>query len=147
MAGVNFAVLIGNVGRDPELKMLNDGSRAARFSLATSETWKDKTTAERKERTEWHTIVAYAPALVEIIDKYVRKGSKLYIKAPIRTRKWTGGDGIERYTTEIVLSGFGAELVLLDKAGPGRPDIAAGDSYGASAPAPVAGGLDDEIPF
>lgn len=146
MAGVNFAVLIGNVGRDPELKLLNDGSRAARFSLATSETWKDKTTGERKERTEWHTIVAYTPALVEIIDKYVKKGSKLYLKAPIRTRKWTGNDNIERYTTEIVLSGFGAELVLLDKAGPGRPEVADDSAYGA-APAPVAGGLDDEIPF
>src|SRR5690554_4910666 len=105
MTGVNKVILVGNVGHDPEVKTLQAGGKAARFSLATSETWKDRGTGERKERTEWHSVVVFLEPLVDVIEKYVRKGSKLYVEGKLRTRKWTDKNGVEKYTTEVTLSG------------------------------------------
>jgi single-strand DNA-binding protein len=157
MAGVNFAALLGNVGRDPEIRQLNSGAPVASFSLATSETWKDRTTGERKERTEWHQVVCFNEGLCKVIEKYVRKGSKLFVKGIIRTRKWQAQDGGDRWTTEIHLSGFDGQLVLVDRASGDRPPPAdtpgegAGPGYGggsdASQGAAQADDVDDEIPF
>lgn len=115
MAGsLNKVTLIGNLGKDPEIRFMPDGSRVASFSLATSETWKDKTTGERKDRTEWHRIAVFNEKLAEIVEKYVRKGTKLYIEGQLQTRKWTDQAGIEKYTTEIIIGKFRGDLVLLD---------------------------------
>ncbi|MGB3388991.1 MAG: single-stranded DNA-binding protein [Pseudaminobacter sp.] len=120
MAGsLNKATLIGNCGGDPEVRSMDNGSRVANFSLATSESWKDKNTGEKKERTEWHRIVVWNDGLVGVIEQYVKKGSKLYIEGEIQTRKWEK-DGVERYSTEIVLTGFGGRLILLGDSGGGR---------------------------
>ena len=160
MAGsVNKVILVGNLGRDPEVKHLNDGSPIVNLSVATSETWRDKGSGERKERTEWHRVVIFNDRLGEVAQKYLKKGSKVYLEGQLQTRKWQDQSGQDRYTTEVVLGRFRGELTMLD----GR-----GDSSGASmggggdfddapvsrAPAarraaPVAAGadLDDEIPF
>lgn len=170
MAGVNFAVLVGRVGGDPEIKALPAGGKVARFSLATSESWKDSLTGEKKERTEWHSIVAFSEGLVGVIERYVRKGSKLYVRGMIRTRKWQDNHGNDRYTTEIHLSGFDAQLQLLDSKGSGRPPAPEEDGYGGQRSGGAAGSdigprdpeprwkpgagaanfdtdLDDEVPF
>lgn len=110
---VNKAVLIGNCGKDPEIRTLQNGDKVANFSLATSESWRDKSSGERKEKTEWHRIVVFGK-LAGIVEKYVKKGSKLYVSGAIQTRKWTDQSGAEKYTTEVVLQGFGGELTLLD---------------------------------
>lgn len=149
---INKAVLVGHVGKDPEFATLRAGTKVARFSLATSERWKDKATGERKERTEWHTVCVFNEALVGVVERFVGKGSKLYIEGKIRTRKWTDQAGADRWTTEIHLSDFGAQIVLLDKSeGSGRPpmpqDDGQGGGYGGGASGPSAGDLDDEIPF
>lgn len=154
MSGVNFATLIGNVGADPEIRATRGGGKVATFSLATSESWRDKDSGERKQRTEWHRIVIFSERLVELVEKYVGKGSRLYITGAIRTRKYEDKQKVERYATEIVLSGFNESIVLLDKAEGTRPPPA-GDvgDYGTvseARPAPppaAAGDLDDEIPF
>lgn len=152
--GVNFATLLGHVGKDPEIRPTGNGGKVASFSLATSESWRDKASGERKERTEWHRIVIFSERLVALAEQYIRKGSKLYVTGAIRTRKYEKG-GVERYATEIVLSGFNEQIVLLDKAEGTRPPPA-GDvgDYGtvtdrpAALPAPAgAADLDDEIPF
>ncbi len=114
MASVNKAIIIGNVGKDPEIRSLQNGSQVANIALATSESWKDKATGERKERTEWHRVVVFSDGLVNVIKQYVKKGSKLYVEGQIQTRKWTDHKGVEKYNTEIVLQGFNATLVLLD---------------------------------
>lgn len=158
MAGVNKAILVGNVGSDPEVTPTRDGKKMARFSLATSKTWKDRDTGERREQTSWHRIVVFNEALASICESYVRKGSKLYLEGEILTRKYEKG-GQDHYATEIVLQ-FNGVLTLLDKAeGAGRPD--GPEAYG-SVPAerPQAnrpeqgggagwqpGGMDDDIPF
>lgn len=114
MSSVNKAILIGNVGKDPEIRSTQDGREIANLSIATSEKWKDKNTGERKEKTEWHRVVCFSEGLVNVIKKYVKKGSKLYIEGQIQTRKWQDQSGNDRYSTEIVLQGFNATLVLLD---------------------------------
>ena len=115
MAGsVNKVILIGNLGRDPEIRNTNDGTKVAQLSLATSENWKDRQTGERKERTEWHRVVVFNDRLVEVIERFVKKGSKIYIEGALQTRKWTDNAGVEKYTTEIVLQKFRGELTLLD---------------------------------
>lgn len=115
MAGsVNKVVLIGNVGKDPEIRSTNDGRKIANLSIATSDTWKDKSTGERKEKTEWHRVVIFNEGLAGVVEKYVRKGSKLYVSGSLQTRKWTDQSGAEKYSTEVVLQGFNSELVLLD---------------------------------
>ncbi len=154
MAGsVNKVILVGNVGRDPEIRSFQNGGRVASFSVATSENWKDKATGERKEKTEWHRISIFNDKLVEIVERYVKKGSKLYLEGQLETRKWTDKDGQEKYTTEVVLRPFRGDLTMLDSAGsrgggnlppPPTEEQAFGSSGGS------AGGgsdLDDSIPF
>jgi single-strand DNA-binding protein len=152
MAGsVNKVILVGNLGRDPEIRSTQSGKEIANFSIATSENWKDKSTGERKEKTEWHRIVVFNEGLVSVIKNYVKKGSKVYIEGALQTRKWTDKDGKERETTEVVLQGFNGNLTMLDA----KRDGGASESYGSSytnAPAsnkqPAAAEmLDDEIPF
>jgi len=111
---VNKAILVGNVGQDPELRATQDGRELATFSLATTESWKDKNSGERKDKTEWHRIVVYSQGLVNVIKNYVKKGSKLYIEGQLQTRKWVDNNGIEKYTTEVVLQNFNSSLQMLD---------------------------------
>jgi len=156
--GVNFAVLEGHVGGDPEVRAMESGGKVARFSLATSEQWKDRTTGEKRERTEWHNVVVFSEGLVGVTEQYVRKGSHLLIRGRIRTRKWQDRDGNDRWTTEIVLSGFDAILRLLGSSGGGRPPPpedegayggagAGGTSAGGQPQGGAADDLDDDIPF
>lgn len=161
MSSLNRVMLIGNVGQKPEIRSTQGGGRIANFSLATSERWKDRASGEQKERTEWHRIVVFNEHLVPIVERYVDKGSKLMVEGKLQTRKWTGQDNIERYSTEIVLAAFGGQILLLDRAGGGGgsrapaadPADYGGPSYAARhdnpAAAPQAGrhDLDDEIPF
>src|SRR5947208_7209549 len=121
MAGsVNKVILVGNLGRDPEIRSTNDGTRIANLNLATSESWRDRNSGERKERTEWHRVVIFNDKLVEIAEKYLRKGSKIYVEGALQTRKWTDNAGVEKYSTEVVLQKFRGELTMLDGAGGGR---------------------------
>jgi single-strand DNA-binding protein len=140
MASVNKVILVGNLGRDPEVRSFQNGGRVANLRVATSETWKDKQTGERKERSEWHTVTIMADGLVGIAEKYLRKGSKVYIEGQLETRKWQDQAGADRYSTEVVLRPYNGTLVLLD----GRQGSGGQDQAGAPA-----GGrdLDDEIPF
>ena len=161
MAGsVNKVILIGNLGADPEIRTLNSGDRVANLRIATSETWRDRQSGERKERTEWHRVVIFNDNLVKVVESYVKKGSKVYIEGAIQTRKWTDNSGVEKFSTEIVLQKFRGELTMLD----GRGD---NDGAGASEGGGYSGGfasgpraqtssapredfsadLDDEIPF
>ena len=115
MAGsVNKVILLGNLGRDPEIRSTQSGSKMATFSIATSKRWKDKNTQEQKDKTSWHNIVVFGDGLVDIIEKYVKKGSKIYIEGELQTRKWQDQDGNDRYTTEVILQGFNSNLTLLD---------------------------------
>ncbi len=153
MAGsVNKVILIGNLGRDPEIRSTQDGTRVANLSVATSENWRDKNTGERRERTEWHRVVIFNERLSEIAEKYLRKGSKVYLEGQIQTRKWQDQSGQDKYTTEIVLNRFRGELTMLDS----RRDSEGEGEYGgatasqgsdSSAPAGAGTDLDDEIPF
>ena len=115
MAGsINKVILVGNLGNDPEIKTTNNGNKVANFSLATSETWKDKQSGEKQEKTEWHRVVIFNQNLAEIVEKYVKKGSKVYVEGSLQTRKWTDDDGQEKRITEIVLSAFNGNIILLD---------------------------------
>jgi single-strand DNA-binding protein len=164
MAGsVNKVILVGNLGRDPEVRNTQDGARIVHLSIATSESWKDRGSGERKERTEWHRVVIFNEKLGEIAERYLRKGSKVYLEGALQTRKWAGQDGQERYTTEVVLSRFRGELTLLDGRGEGgggggygSGGWGGGDPYepaetsrggGRSDPASPPPDFDDEIPF
>jgi single-strand DNA-binding protein len=166
MAGsVNKVILVGNLGRDPEIRSTQDGMRIANLRVATSENWRDKVSGERKERTEWHSVVIFNERLTEIAEKYLRKGSKVYIEGALQTRKWTDNSGQERYTTEVVLQRFRGELTMLDGArGAGGPPMEGGYDEGyvgggfadeprASGPTTPSRGrtpvndLDDDIPF
>ena len=147
MAGsLNKVVLIGNLGRDPEIRSTNDGREIANFSIATGESWKDKTTGERKEKTEWHRIVVFSEGLVRVIKNYVKKGTKLYIEGQLQTRKWVDNENQERYTTEIVLQNFNSTLILLDSRGD-TPADQTDDGRKQSSPTFDNSDLDDEIPF
>jgi single-strand DNA-binding protein len=120
MAGsVNKVILVGNLGRDPEIRSTQDGQRIATFSLATSESWRDRSSGERKERTEWHRVVIFNERLVEVVEKYVKKGAKLYVEGALQTRKWTDNQNQERYTTEVVIGRFNGDIQMLDRAGGG----------------------------
>ena len=168
MAGsVNKVILVGNVGRDPEVKNMQDGRSMVNMSLATSETWRDRQSGERKERTEWHRVVVFNDKIAEVVQKFVRKGSKLYIEGQLSTRKWTDQSGQERYTTEVVIPRFGGALTMLDGRGGGGEGGGGGggmdDDYGGGGGGgPMSGGgggggrpasrgskadLDDDIPF
>lgn len=142
---VNKVILVGNVGRDPEIRRTQDGRPIANLSIATSETWRDKSSGERKEKTEWHRVVIFSEPLCKVVESYVKKGSKLYIEGPLQTRKWTDKDGVEKYSTEIVLQGFNSVLTMLDGKSYGY-DGAEGQKQG-SAPRPMSDVMDDEIPF
>jgi len=160
MAGsVNKVILVGNLGRDPEVRYSKDGNKIVNMSLATSESWNDKSSGERREKTEWHRVVIFNDRLCEIAEKYLNKGSKIYVEGQLQTGKWTGNDGQERYTTEVVLNRFRGELTMLDS----RSSSPLED--GSSVQGPEIGGseesmkansdeigtvsdqLDDEIPF
>jgi single-strand DNA-binding protein len=111
---INKVILIGNLGKDPEIRSMGNGNEVASFSLATTESWKDKETGERKEKTEWHNIVVFIPGLIGVIRNYVKKGTKLYIEGALQTRKWTDNAGIDKYRTEVVLQGYNATMQILD---------------------------------
>ena len=139
MAGsVNKVILVGNLGKDPEIRRTQDGRPIANLSLATSETWRDKNSGERKEKTEWHRVVVFNEALCKVIEQYVKKGAKLYIEGALQTRKYTDKDGVEKYSTEVVLQGFNATMTMLD----GRQGSGAGTGAGMYEDAPSGGGYD-----
>ena len=148
MAGsLNKVILIGNLGKDPETRRMTSGDPVVNLSIATSETWRDKSSGERKEKTEWHRVVIFNKNLADVAEKYLRKGSKVYLEGALQTRKWTDKDGVEKYSTEIVLQNFRGELVMLDTKGGG--DGGGRERVGASdAPASFQREeMDDEIPF
>ncbi len=160
MAGsVNKVILIGNVGADPEIRRTQDGRPIANIRLATSESWRDKNTGERREKTEWHRIVVFNEGLCKVIEQYVKKGAKLYIEGALQPRKWTDQSGVEKYSTEIVLQGFNSTLTMLDGKsgggassgggdyGSGSDDFGGGSSGGGSSRGNFSQDLDDEIPF
>ena len=163
MAGsVNKVILVGNLGRDPEIRRTQDGRPIANLSVATSESWRDKATGERKEKTEWHRVVIFNEGLCRIAEQYLKKGMKVYLEGQLQTRKYTDKDGHEKYSTEVVLQGFNSQLTMLDRAGGGGASSEMGESsseFGSPGPtrerAPAlasAGGgrrddMDDEIPF
>jgi len=162
MAGsVNKVILVGNLGRDPEVKSMQDGRSMVNMSVATSDTWRDRQSGERKERTEWHRVVIFNEKLAEVAQKYVRKGSKVYVEGQLSTRKWTDQSGQERYTTEVVIPRFGGALTMLDARGGGggeagasagmddeaAPAMAGAGGGGRPAARGKAGELDDDIPF
>ena len=153
MAGsVNKVILVGNLGRDPEIRTLNSGDRVANLRIATSETWRDKATGERKEKTEWHQVVIFNDNLVKVAESYLRKGSTVYIEGSLQTRKYTDAQGVEKFSTEVVLQKFRGELTMLGGRNQGGETEDAG---GGGAPRAAASGpkesfsadLDDEIPF
>ena len=161
MAGsINKVILVGNLGRDPEVRLTQDNKKIVNLSIATSESWKDRNTGERKEKTEWHRVVIFSEGLANIAEKYLRKGSTVYIEGQLQTRKWQDKDGHDRYTTEIALQGFNSNLTMLGgrdgggsgggyDSGPSGGNDGGGfdsGSSGGSGPAPGAD-LDDEIPF
>lgn len=145
---LNKVTLIGNVGKDPEVRATGDGREIAAFSLATGESWRDRTTGEKKERTEWHRIVVFNDALVGVIKNYVKKGNKIYIEGSLQTRKWVDNAGVEKYTTEVVLQNFNASLILLDSKGGGALDnTLQADTHAKSNATFDHSEMDDEIPF
>jgi len=174
MAGsVNKVILVGNLGRDPEVRTFQNGGKVCNLRIATSETWKDRATGERREKTEWHSVAIFQEGLVRVAEQYLRKGSKVYIEGQLQTRKWQDQSGADRYSTEVVLQGFGGTLVMLDgrSGGEGGGDFGGGgDDYGGgyggasgggggdrdrdrgpsgggSGGGASGGGFDDEIPF
>jgi single-strand DNA-binding protein len=175
MAGsVNKVILVGNLGKDPEIRSTQDGSKIVNLTLATSETWNDRASGERKEKTEWHRVVIFNDRTADVAEKYLKKGAKIYVEGSLQTRKWTDQQGQERYTTEIVIGRFNGQLTMLDgrsgggegggyeapggssftprerapaAAGSARPAAGASRSGAPSWDAPKGGDLDDEIPF
>jgi single-strand DNA-binding protein len=170
---VNKVILIGNLGRDPEIRSTQDGTRIGNLSVATSETWRDRNSGERRERTEWHRVVIFDDKLVDVVERYLKKGSKVYLEGQLQTRKWQDQSGQDRYTTEVVLQRFRSQLTMLDTRGGGEGQgggyggggegqgggYAGGGSSGGGGPSGGGGGgggpergpapedLDDEIPF
>lgn len=145
-SSLNKVILIGNLGRDPEIRNTNDGKEIANLTIATSESWKDKMTGEKKEKTEWHRVVIFSEGLVSVVKNYTKKGSKIYIEGSLQTRKWVDNAGQEKYTTEIVLQNFNSQLILLDSRGSGN-----GPSDSTTVRKTESSfdhsDLDDEIPF
>ena len=173
MAGsVNKVILVGNLGKDPEVRRMQNGNPVVNLTIATSDTWRDKATGERKEKTEWHRVVIFNEGLAKVAEQYLKKGAKVYIEGALQTRKWTDPQGVEKYSTEVVLQGFNSTMTMLDGKGGGGAGAGGGDSYGgdmggdfgasspssapprrvaASAPSGGGGGrgsdMDDDIPF
>lgn len=147
---LNKVVLIGNLGKDPEIRQTNDGREIANLSIATSETWKDRATGEKREKTEWHRVVIFNEHLINVVKNYIKKGSKLYLEGSLQTRKWVDNNNQERYTTEVVLQNFNSQLIMLD--GKSSNDMSEKSSYQPSKSAIFEHNidhseLDDEIPF
>ncbi len=173
MAGVNKVILVGNLGKDPEVRTTQDGTKIVNFTLATSETWNDRASGERKEKTEWHRVVIFNENIANVAEKYLRKGRKVYVEGSLQTRKWTDPSGQEKYTTEVVITRFRGDLQLIDSRAEGEgggmgesggggyqprerapaaraPASGARSGGGGGSPswdAPKGGDLDDEIPF
>src|SRR3974390_400738 len=162
MAGsVNKVILVGNLGADPEVRRMQDGRPIVNLRVATSETWRDKSSGERKEKTEWHPVVIFNEGLAKVAEQYLKKGAKVYIEGALQTRKWQDKDGQDKYSTEIVLQGFNSQLTMLDRAGggSGASDFGGGGYFGSPGPtasrrpamAASGGGrrddMDDEIPL
>lgn len=160
MAGsVNQVTLVGNLGADPEVRTLPSGNKVVNLSIATSDTWRDKATGERKEKTEWHRVVIFSEGLAKVAEQYLKKGGKVYIQGSLQTRKWQDQGGNDKYSTEIILSGFNASLVMLGDPGRGGGDDRGNDDRNerqpsrqerrpaSSAPAFEGDGADDDIPF
>ena len=174
MAGsINKVILVGNLGKDPEIRRTQDGRPVAKLTVATSESWRDKASGEKREKTEWHSVVIFSEGLCRVAEQYLRKGSKVYIEGQLQTRKWQGQDGQDRYSTEVVLQNFNGQLVLLDRpsggagagsglqeedygynagGGSGSYGSGGGDSFKRGGSKPAGGGgfdkkIDDEIPF
>jgi single-strand DNA-binding protein len=161
MAGsVNKVILVGNLGKDPEIRRTQDGRPIANLSVATSESWRDKATGERKEKTEWHRVVIFNEGLCKVAEQYLKKGAKVYIEGQLQTRKWTDQGGAEKYSTEVVLQGFNSNLTMLDGRSSGGGSVGSDDSsgdFGSGGPSSpprraVAAGarnsdMDDDIPF
>jgi single-strand DNA-binding protein len=160
MAGsVNKVILIGNLGADPEIRRTQDGRPIANLRVATSESWRDKSTGERREKTEWHRVVIFSEGLCRVVEQYLKKGAKVYLEGQLQTRKWQDQQGQDRYTTEVVLQNFNSQLVMLDRAGGATGDFGSDEGeFGSSGPttrkpamATAGGGrrgdMDDEIPF
>ncbi|MFN7662616.1 MAG: single-stranded DNA-binding protein [Alphaproteobacteria bacterium] len=144
---INKVILVGNLGKDPEIRYANDGTKIVNFSVATSEVWKDRATGERKDRTEWHRVVIFNDKLAEIVEKYVKKGSKLYLEGQLQTRKWTDTTGQDRYTTEVVLSKYKGELTILDSRNTSESISSSPSMEKNQEQAHVLAELDDDIPF
>lgn len=140
---VNKVIIIGNLGRDPEIRTMQNGGRIANLSVATSESWKDKNTGERKERSEWHRVVVFNDALVGVAERFLRKGSKVYLEGQLETRKWTDNAGVEKYSTEVVLRPYRGELTMLD----GKKDSQQEEQQAESQYFPDLTDIDDDIPF
>jgi single-strand DNA-binding protein len=140
MAGVNKVILVGNLGQDPQSRSFQNGGKVVNLRIATSETWKDRNTGERKERTEWHSVAIFNEGLANTAERYLKKGSKVYIEGALQTRKWQDNNGQDRYTTEIVLQGFNGQMVMLDGPGGGQGGggRSGGDEWGSGG-----GGGDD----
>ena len=157
VGSVNKVILLGNLGRDPEIRSMQSGSKMASFSIATSKRWKDRNTQEQKEKTSWHNIVVFGDGLVDIVEKYVKKGSKIYLEGELQTRKWQDQDGKDRYTTEVVLQGYNCNLTLLDSRSHSSNNITDNqsetlqdnstneDNFGSSSH--DSSDLDEDIPF
>lgn len=153
---VNKVILVGNLGADPEIRRTQDGKPIANLRVATSESWRDKNTGDRKEKTEWHRVVIFSEAICRVAELYLKKGSKVYIEGSLQTRKWQDKDGQDKYSTEVVIQGFGGQLTMLDGKIAGgdeeekRPSISERATPKAPAPerrAPLRQEMDDEIPF
>ncbi len=155
-ASVNKVILVGNLGADPEVRRTQDGRPIVNLRLATSDTWRDKATGERKEKTEWHRVVIFNEGLCRVAEQYLKKGAKVYIEGQLQTRKWTDQSGQEKYSTEVVLQGFNSQLTMLDRSGGSYGGDDAGSDFGSGGPS--AGGqrraaparssdMDDDIPF
>jgi single-strand DNA-binding protein len=169
MAGsVNKVILIGNLGKDPEIRRTQDGRPIANLRIATTESWRDKSSGEKREKTEWHSVVIFSEPLCRVVEQYLKKGAKVYIEGQLQTRKWQGQDGQDRYSTEVVLQGFNSVLTMLDSRGGGAGYSASagmqeddqagyaagngnGEASGRGSRSPAKGGfdkkIDDEIPF
>ncbi len=160
MAGsINKVTLVGNLGADPDIRSTKDGRPICNLSIATSESWKDKTTGERREKTEWHRVVIFNEGLAKIAEQYLRKGSKVYLEGQLQTRKWQDQQGVDKYTTEVVLQGYNSNLTMLDSRNSGgegnasssssskTPSAAPGDDSTPRTDAPMGADLNDDIPF
>jgi len=161
MSGINKAIILGNLGKDPEVRTFADGNKVCNFSVATSESWKDKQSGEKKEKVEWHNISIYGP-LADIAEKYLKKGSKVYLEGKLQTRKWQDQSGNDRYSTDVVLQGFDAKMEMLDSKPSGGGSSGGGDSWSSSGGGDGGGSsssadtgtqgafdsdLDDDVPF